>query len=425
MGAFAGKPQKRDFAVRSDKTPAIAQDSLENLAGRLNTINTQAGAAQPTGFSGVSGTTGVSTGGSDDTNEILDKGVSPINALLSGGSIGDSLERAALLAGDPAGELGIAPKAIDQLRSLLGITGAEAAREGARLQSEVANLGIAQVEQAQQQARQDLLPFQQLGLDQIPGIGQSLQTLGGIQAPDLQSFDQRGLAAITQELGRRGTESLQGQAQAGLQQGLADVQGLRENAFSGGLNPDILGSEFNQALLGNIQGQIDPRFAGTVGQEAQLQSENLAQQDLQSRLQQNNQRFAQLQQGMNRRQNAQQIGFGQTGQQFGTALQAGGQQFGQTAQAQDLANQVAQQDFANQTLSQQQDFGQRAQLLAGGQAAAVGQANAGQATGQSISELLQQQGNVQAAGGIGAAQALGQGAQNTGNLITTGLGLFL
>jgi hypothetical protein len=71
-----------------------------------------------------------------------------------------------------------------------------------------------------------------------------------------------------------------------------------------------------------------------------------------------------------------------------------------------------------------QDFQsrQRGDLLSSlqlGQASAAQQAAGGLQSGQRASDLLTQIGNSQAAGGIGAAQSLGQGAQNTGSLIST------
>ena len=54
-----------------------------------------------------------------------------------------------------------------------------------------------------------------------------------------------------------------------------------------------------------------------------------------------------------------------------------------------------------------------------GQASAAQQAAGGLQTGQNRVDLLSQIGNVQAAGGIGAAQALGQGGQNIAGLATT------
>jgi len=65
---------------------------------------------------------------------------------------------------------------------------------------------------------------------------------------------------------------------------------------------------------------------------------------------------------------------------------------------------------------------ERGDLLSGiglGQASAAQQAAGGLQTGQNRVDLLSQIGNVQAAGGIGAAQAFGQGGENLVGLGTT------
>jgi hypothetical protein len=59
-----------------------------------------------------------------------------------------------------------------------------------------------------------------------------------------------------------------------------------------------------------------------------------------------------------------------------------------------------------------------------GQASAAQQAAGGLQSGQRASDLLTQIGNVQAAGGIGAAQSLGQGAQNVGGLASGIMSFF-
>lgn len=59
-----------------------------------------------------------------------------------------------------------------------------------------------------------------------------------------------------------------------------------------------------------------------------------------------------------------------------------------------------------------------------GQASAAQQAAGGLQTGQRGSDLLTQIGNAQAAGGIGAAQSFGQGAQNTAGLVGSIMSMF-
>lgn len=72
-----------------------------------------------------------------------------------------------------------------------------------------------------------------------------------------------------------------------------------------------------------------------------------------------------------------------------------------------------------------QNIGQRFNLAAMGQNAAAQQGTMTQNSGNSISDLITGIGNAQAAGGIGAANALGQGAGNMASAASAIAGIFL
>jgi len=82
-----------------------------------------------------------------------------------------------------------------------------------------------------------------------------------------------------------------------------------------------------------------------------------------------------------------------------------------------LAIQTGVSNFGQDFLSRQR--GDLLNALGIGQASAAQQAAGGLQSGQRASDLLTQIGNAQAAGGIGAAQSFGQGAQNTTGLLST------
>lgn len=318
--------------------------------------------------------------------------------------------------------MGILDKFTDPLSDLIGgftgQAGAEAALEGSQLQAESGLNAILARERALQQSRQDLAPFQQVGLSSIDALQ---GTLGAGQAPELQNIDLR-----NQALG----------AGAFARQSLGQPTGISSDIGIGplqsqGLDPNILNDPAFLAQQADLNRNIgrsaaaSGKFgAGQRGRDIARSNLLLGNQFAQDRLNATNlaqgTRFDQLNQALGLEQGIQQRGFDQGQQALQFGLGAQGQGFAQEAAALQGLNAPLQQNFQNQQALQGINFDQLQGLTNLGQAAAAGQATQGIQTGQGIANTLGGIGNAQAAGGIGAAQAQGQGALNLGN---TALGI--
>ena len=159
-----------------------------------------------------------------------------------------------------------------------------------------------------------------------------------------------------------------------------------------------------------------------IGRSSLLLGQEFAQQDLQNRLAEQNQRFGQLQSS---------LGLGQSlGQQdFANRFATQQNQFGQTqsgvglgidarAQGANQLSALAQTGFGNELSANSQEFNQLLQLLGIGQASAAGVGANNLSSANNISQLLTGIGNAQASGIVGASNASTQGNQNFLNLLT-------
>jgi len=243
---------------------------------------------------------------------------------------------------------------------ITGSTGAEAAREGAQLQSQAAEAAMAEQRAAREQITQQLAPFREAGVGALGGLtgiaGQPVSTAGLPQA-QLQQLGP--LPSVIP--GDIGQDSL--------------FQSLKRQAISG--------IESSAAARGKL-------MSGTTPQAIAEQVQNLALS-----------RAGQIQ-GMNLAARQQMIG--ERGQLFG----------------QDIA---ARQALLGERIGEQERQYQQLFNLAGmGQASAAQQAANIQGAASNIGNLLGQQANALAAGQIGAAGARAQGIQNLLGLGAVGAG---
>lgn len=148
-------------------------------------------------------------------------------------------------------------EAFDQIS---GKAAADAAKEAAELQSAAGTDAIANLRQAQIEAAARQQPFEQFGTDQ--GIGQ------------LPGLFQQQQDAINNPTGILNNEFFQAMARD-QEQRLLNIQGSRGKGFSGGTQDALarqqllLGNQFSQQNIGNIQGQIQNQFnAASIGQNA-------------------------------------------------------------------------------------------------------------------------------------------------------------
>jgi len=324
---------------------------------------------------------------------------------------------------DTAG--GLLPSGTGSIGSLTGETGAAAALEGAQLQAGSAELALEETRAARLQGRELLQPFVDIGQRQIPAIEGLLGTSPG--APESlinQARFNQGLGFLGAGESLRNVSSLTG-ADTGA---LAQAAGLSgEVSTIGGLDPNVLQSPFFQAAQAEATRNLEQSAAsrgklgagGTseaIARQSLLLAPQFAQQQQQADLAAKTQRFGQArsalgvdltQQQLNQEniRNAQSQRFKQLQSSLGFGLGAQQVGFQQVAGAQ-------RQDFTNQLVAQQQNLSQRQQLLGLGQASAAGVGAQGQLGASQASGLLTGIGNAQAAGGIGAANALAQGSQN-------------
>jgi len=190
----------------------------------------------------------------DDHNEELDMGAVE--------DAGDFLQENVL---DPIEDVtGLRPFGSDALDSLSGKDAADAAKEAAGIQAASGREAAAIAEAAQFRLEEGLQPFTQFGVDQ--GIG---------QLPGL--FEQQQAAISDPTSGVLNNPFFQALAQQ-QEQRLLNVQGSRGKGFSGGTRDALirqqllLGNQFSQQNIGNIQGQIQNQFnAANIGQSSAAQ----------------------------------------------------------------------------------------------------------------------------------------------------------
>lgn len=305
----------------------------------------------------------------------------------------------------------------------------DAANAAAAAQVASSEAAIAEQEAARLQQAELLQPFIDVSGGALENIGG--QVFGG-EAPDLSGIEALinetlgfGTAGAQQLLDLAGQQTqfnqnpLVDQAQAGISSLLGEAPLT--------LDPAVLDSPFFKALqeesLRNLEGSAASRGrlgAGDtklgIGRSSLLLGQDFAQQDLQNRLAEQNQRFGQLQSS---------LGLGQSlGQQdFANRFAAQQNQFGQTqagvglgidtrAQGANQLSALAQTGFGNELSANSQEFNQLLQLLGIGQASAAGVGANNLSAANNISELLTGIGNAQAAGFIGGANAQTQTAQS-------------
>ena len=285
-------------------------------------------------------------------------------------------------------------------------------------------------------------------IDELPFIdvsGGALENIGGQVfqggTPDLSEIQNLiqdtlnfGVAGGNQLLDLAGRTEFQqdplvGQAQTGISSLLGEAPLT--------LDPEVLNSPFFKALqaesLRNLEGSAAARGrlgAGDtklgIGRSSLLLGQEFAQQDLQNRLAEQNQRFNQLQASLG-------LGQGLGQQDFANRLTAQGQQFGQTqaglglglgARAQGVSQfgDLAQAGFGNELTANTQEFNQLLQLLGVGQASAAGAGAGNLFTAGNIADLLTGIGSAESAGIIGASNAATQGQQNLLNLLSGAAG---
>ncbi len=336
---------------------------------------------------------------------------------------------------DTAG--GLLPSGTGSIGDLTGQSGAEAALAGAQSQSQSSREALEETRIAREEGRRILQPFVDVGTSQagiIGGLpGQVPQAPGSLSGEALLG-GLGGLRSFQQLSGE--TSGISGENQAALN--LASSLGGQVSDIQG-LDPNVLQSPFFQALQDEATRNLEASAAarGRVGaggtkdaiaRQSLLLGQQFGQQDLESRLRAQGQQFGQATTATGLNLNQQQQDFlnrlGAQGQRFEQLQSTAG--FGQGAQGQFFgqSSQASQQDFANQLAAQQQEFGQRQNLLNIGQASAAGVGAQGLQSSSQASGLLTGIGNAQAAGGIGAANALAQGSQNAVQIGGTLLGAF-
>lgn len=261
---------------------------------------------------------------------------------------------------DDLGELN--PFESPRIAALTGQTGAEASLEAARMQTELGYEGIDTQREFLDRMLSQTEPFQQLGLGQADNLNQLLN----------QGFDRSQLDRAEGMIGQPN------QAQNRLNQLLTDPSAqasfIQDNPFY----QQMAGDTTNR-LMSNAAAQGKAGSGGTAAA-------------LQDRL----------------------VGMGSDLLNREISQLASGAGLNQQFQNQDIQNLVGLSGQNNQ-LTQNQ-FGNTMQTVGLGANAAAGQGSGIQNTGSQITNLLTGIGNAQAAGGMGAANAYGQGASNVAGI---------
>lgn len=314
----------------------------------------------------------------------------------------------------------------------------EAAEAAAQAQVAGSEAAIEEQRAARLQQTDLLQPFIDVSGGALENIGGQVFQGGTPDLSEIQNLIQDtlnfGVAGGNQLLDLAGRTEFQqdplvGQAQTGISSLLGEAPLT--------LDPEVLNSPFFKALqaesLRNLEGSAAARGrlgAGDtklgIGRSSLLLGQEFAQQDLQNRLAEQNQRFNQLQASLG-------LGQGLGQQDFANRLTAQGQQFGQTqaglglglgARAQGVSQfgDLAQAGFGNELTANTQEFNQLLQLLGVGQASAAGAGAGNLFTAGNIADLLTGIGSAESAGIIGASNAATQGQQNLLNLLSGAAG---
>lgn len=157
-----------------------------------------------------------------------------------------------------------APGFQDTVDQISGKAASDAAEESAELLAAAGTDQVANLRQAQIEAAARQQPFEQFGTEQ--GIGQ------------LPGLFQQQQDAINNPTGVLNNEFFQAMARD-QEQRLLNIRGAGGKGFSGGTQDALarqqllLGNQFSQQNIGNIQGQIQNQFnAATIGQNAASQT---------------------------------------------------------------------------------------------------------------------------------------------------------
>lgn len=235
-----------------------------------------------------------------------------------------------------------------------GVSGAEAAERGAELQAAAGQLAVEEQRAAREQITRELAPYREFGAGVLPYIG---GTIGQI-----------------------------GQLTQGLPEARLGQLGPLPSVLPSDIGQDSLFQSLKRQAISGIESSAAARgklMSGTTPQAIAEQVQNLAL----------------ARSGDIQRQNilARQQLIGERGELYGQEL---GQRQAMLGERAGLQSTQFQQLF---------NVGQLGQAAAAQQAANV------QGSASNISSLLGQIGSAQSAGGIGAAQAYGQGGQNVTN----------
>jgi len=146
-----------------------------------------------------------------------------------------------------------------------GETAADAASDSAKLGAEAGDKSIEFQREALGDLRGDLAPFKEFGVDQgvgqLPGLFSQLQ--GAISDPSSAVIDNPFFKALA---GQQEQRLLASQAARGKVGSGETGDELQRNLL-------LLGNQFQQQNIGNIQGQIQNQFnAATIGQNAAAQT---------------------------------------------------------------------------------------------------------------------------------------------------------
>jgi hypothetical protein len=301
-----------------------------------------------------------------------------------------------------------------------GVSGAQAAERGGELQYQAALRGIEEQRAAREQMQQQLAPFVGAGgaaqsqLLELLGIRDPAQTSAYQQALAFKpQFSDKERAMIIQsgETGRgRGSFSdkfaqvpqvklskEQEAAQLRYQQAVAERDQIARNQQTVQQYEAFQPSERFGMLTRDVTQGLPSVMPGNIEQDSLFQS--LKRQAI-SGIEGSAAARGKLMSGTTPQAIAEQVqnlALQRAGQIQGMNLAARGQLFGE------------------RTSEQARQYQQLFNVLGTGQASAAQQAANIGGTASNISNLLGQAGNAQAAAGIGAAQAYGQGAQNVAN----------
>jgi hypothetical protein len=301
-----------------------------------------------------------------------------------------------------------------------GVSGAQAAEKGGELQYQAALRGIEEQRAAREQMQQQLAPFVGAGsaaqsqLLELLGIRDPGQTAAYQQALAFKpQFSEKERAMILQsgETGRgRGSfadkfaqvpqvklSKEQEAAQLRYQQAVAERDQIARNQQTVQQYEAFQPSERFGMLTRDVTQGLPSVMPGNIEQDSLFQS--LKRQAI-SGIEGSAAARGKLMSGTTPQAIAEQVqnlALQRAGQIQGMNLAARGQLFGE------------------RTSEQARQYQQLFNVLGTGQASAAQQAANIGGTASNISNLLGQAGNAQAAAGIGAAQAYGQGAQNVAN----------